>query len=263
MIDFHNHILPDVDDGAKTIEESILMLRYAEEQGITEVVNTTHFQHPKMHGKNTNFNYISSIRDDLVNKMIQENINIEIHLGAEVFFNFNLLDILKNELVTFCNGKYMLVEFQTHQFPKDFDKHIFSLLMSGVVPIIAHPERYRPIQKDIGIIEKLIKSGCLIQIDAGSILGHFGEKSKDVSERMLDRDMVHIMGSDSHGVGKRNFCLAQAVKIIRDMIGEKVDSLIYDNPKKVIKGEIIKIPKISPPSKNKNILSKIINKLIN
>ena len=61
MIDFHNHILPDVDDGAKTIEESISMLRYAEEQGITEVVNTTHFQHPKMHGKNTNFDYISSI----------------------------------------------------------------------------------------------------------------------------------------------------------------------------------------------------------
>ena len=207
MIDFHNHILPGVDDGAKTMEESIEMLRYAEEQGITDVVNTVHFQHPKMEGKNTDFDYISSVRDELVDKMSEENIDIKIHLGAEVFFNFNLLDILDNQLNTFCNGKYMLIEFNTHQFPKDFDKHLYDLAISGVTPIIAHPERYKPVQNDIDIIEKLINSGCVIQIDAGSILGHFGKNCKTAAEIMLKRNMVHVIGSDSHGTRKRNFCL--------------------------------------------------------
>ena len=112
-----------------------------------------------------------------------------------------------DHLSTFKHGKYMLIEFQTHQFPKDFDQHLYDLKMSGVTPIIAHPERYKPVQNDIEIIEKLINSGCLIQIDAGSILGHFGKNCKVSAEIMLKRNMVHILGSDSHGTGIRNFCL--------------------------------------------------------
>ena len=128
MIDFHNHILPGVDDGAKTIEESIQMLSFAEQQGITDVVNTVHFQHPKMEGKSTDYNFILNKKNKLQEELTKENININIHLGAEVFFNFNLLDIIDNPLVTFLNQKYMLIEFQTHQFPDKFDEHLYKLV---------------------------------------------------------------------------------------------------------------------------------------
>ena len=80
MIDFHNHILPAVDDGAKTVAESIQMLLCAKEQGVTDVVNTVHFQHPKMEGKNTDYDYITLIKKQLDVELEKHGININIHL---------------------------------------------------------------------------------------------------------------------------------------------------------------------------------------
>ena len=242
MIDFHNHILPGVDDGAKTMDESIEMLKCAQQQGITDVVNTVHFQHPKLENKNTDFNYISSIKDKLLHEMHKQGININIHLGAEVFFNFNLLEIVNNDLTTFCNNKYMLVEFQTHQFPIGYDKHLFDLAMSGITPIIAHPERYKPIQNNIEIINNLIKSGCIIQIDAGSVLGHFGPNCMKACKEMLRRKMVHVIGSDSHNARKRNFCLIDAVNEINKFIDYSILDLVNKNPGSIINGKPIKVP---------------------
>ena len=124
MIDFHNHILPGVDDGARTMEESLSMLGYAQEMGITDVVNTIHLQHPRMDGKNVDYNYVCSVKDELKIEMNKKNININIHLGAEVFFDFNLLELSKNKLANFGNGKYMLIEFQSNFFPPYFDNHL-------------------------------------------------------------------------------------------------------------------------------------------
>ncbi|MBI96373.1 hypothetical protein CL656_04440, partial [bacterium] len=187
------------------------------------------------------------------------NININIHLGAEVFFNFNLLDIIDNPLTTFGNGKYMLIEFQTFMMPKGYEKHLYDLKISGVTPIIAHPERYRPIQNNIEIIEKLINSGCLIQIDAGSILGHFGKKCKTLAEIMLKKNMVHIIGSDSHGIGKRNFCLKDSVKQAQKIIDYDITPLILDNPRNLIDGKAIEIPEIIKFKKT-GFLSRLIGK---
>ena len=91
MIDFHNHVLPNVDDGPKTIEESIEMLKLASNQGITDVVNTVHFQHPKMENKNVDYNYLLEKVENLKLKLKQENININLHLSAEVFYLPNLV----------------------------------------------------------------------------------------------------------------------------------------------------------------------------
>ena len=260
MIDFHNHILPGVDDGAKTMQESIEMLKYAQSQGITDVVNTVHFQHPKMQDKNTDFKYISSVKNDLIQELDKNQIKINIHLGAEVFFNFNLLEILDNPLVTFCNGKYMLIEFQTHQFPKGFDSHLYDLAISGVTPIIAHPERYKSVQNDINIIEKLINSGCLVQIDAGSLIGHFGPKCKLSAEIMLKRQMVHIIGSDSHGLGRRNFCLKESILLAQKIVKYDILNLVLNNAGNVIRGKSCDIPEVISINKT-SFFSKFLRKL--
>ena len=259
MIDFHNHILPGVDDGAKTIEESIEMIRCAEHQGITDIVSTVHYQHPKMEGKNTSYDFILSVKDRLVEEIYTQNINMNIHLGAEVFFNFNLLDIIDNPIVTFLNHKYMLVEFQIHQFPKNFDEHLYNLAISGIKPIIAHPERYKPVQDDIAIIEKLINSGCMVQVDAGSILGHFGNKCKLAAKELLIRNMVHIIGSDAHGLGKRNFCLKEAVTEIEKFIEYDVTPLVLDNPRKIINGDFFEIPNFDYKKSKNTIFTFISN----
>ena len=205
MIDFHNHILPNVDDGSKSIEMSLNMLKTAQEYGTTDVINTVHFQHPKMEFIDTSYDFIVSETEKLQSSLYKNDINIKIHTGSEVFFNYNLMDILDNPITTIGNGKYMLIEFQTYQFPKDYDQVLYDLAIHGVTPIIAHPERYREIQNEIDIIKKLIDSGCLIQLDAGSVLGHFGEKCMEISFEMLKRSMVHFIGSDAHNDKKRSF----------------------------------------------------------
>ena len=85
----------------------------------------------------------------------------------------------------------MLIEFQTFILPEGYQEHLYDLKMSGVTPIIAHPERYKAIQNDVGIIEKLINAGCIIQIDGGSLLNHFGKICKGTAENLLKRNMVH------------------------------------------------------------------------
>ena len=149
MIDFHNHIIPNLDDGSKSIEMSLNMLKEAEAQGITDIVNTVHYQHPKMESKNTSFQFIIDEINKMQNIAIENNINIKIHPASEVFFKFNLTEILDNPITTFGNGKYMLIEFQRLSFPKGYEDEIFNLQLKGITPIIAHPERYRGIQKDI------------------------------------------------------------------------------------------------------------------
>lgn len=265
MIDLHNHILPGCDDGSKSFDMSIEMLQEAQRQGITCVVNTVHFQHPKLYEKNTDFDYICSVRDELQQKIIENDIDISIHLGAEVFFNFNLLDILNNKLTTFCNMKYMLIEFQTFQFPVGFEKHLYELAISGITPIIAHPERYKSVQNNFHIIEKLINSGCLMQLDAGSIIGHFGENCRLTAKKMILSNMFHIMGSDAHNNRKRNFCLSEALENVYKLIGNDSEILVNDNPQKVIEGKKIEVSELKIEKEKKislyeRVKKKIINK---
>ena len=237
MIDFHNHILPDLDDGASNMDETLKMLKTASDQGITDIICTVHYQHPKLNGKTINYDIVIDKINE-VNKAM-DGINLKLHPGSEVFFLPNLVEIKSDPITVFGNGKYMLIEFQVFQFPKDFELSLYDLILSGTTPIIAHPERYRPIQNNIFIIEKLINLGCLIQIDAGSLIGHFGKKCKLISKMMLERNMVHFIGSDSHNSKKRNFCLKEAMDLCEKIKGHSLRELVYDNPKKVIIGEKI------------------------
>lgn len=261
MIDFHNHILPEIDDGSKSLEMSINMLREAERQGITDVINTVHFQHPKMDGEDISFDRISQEIEKLQKTLDEEGINIKIHIGSEVFFLPNLIELKRNPICTMGNKKFMLIEFYPFHLPPNFDEYFYQLKLSGTTPIIAHPERNRMIQKDIDILVKLIHSGCLIQLDAGSLLGYFGPTCQKVAKLLLQRDMVHFLGSDAHNNKKRNFCLAPAVDIARNIMGERVDILVNDNPKKVIFGKDIIPFEIHESHTSSNIIIRLLNRI--
>ena len=146
MIDIHNHILPNVDDGSKSINMSINMLKHAFEQGVTEVVNTTHFQHPLFIDIDHSVERIEVIKTELQKKLYENHIFIKIHLGYEVYYYDNLLKIIDQPLVTMGNGKYILIEFTPNNIPPSQKQTLFNLKMSGVTPIIAHPERYKDFQ---------------------------------------------------------------------------------------------------------------------
>ena len=260
MIDFHNHILPAIDDGAKSIEMSIEMLRSAQKQGIKQVVNTVHFQHPKMEDKNITFDIIKEETEILQKRLNKEKIDIKLHFGSEVFFLPNLLDIKNNPLATFGNGKYMLIEFSMIDIPDIQREHLYQLKLSGVTPIIAHPERYIPVQNNISMVTDWLEAGCLIQVDAGSILGKLGKKSKDSAEQILKNGWCQIVGSDSHDNKNRNFCLSEAYDLVTNWVGSDGKVMFNDNPKKIIDGSQIHVDFEYDFKDKKSFLRKIIEK---
>jgi len=262
MIDFHNHILPNLDDGSISLEMSLSMLECASKQGITDVVNTVHFQHPKVDGLDISYGRIKQKTEDLQSELNKKSINIKIHIGAEVFYLQNLLEISNNPLVTMGNGKYMLIEFHPYQLPKNHKKTFFDLKMAGITPIIAHPERYKEIQKDINKVLEWLNAGCLIQVDAGSVLGTLGNAAKEVAEKIIKNHWCQILGSDAHDNKKRNFILKDAVIIAENWIGENARSLVYENPRSIINGDSIDLDSIVfGNEKNTSIWKKIVSKM--
>jgi len=241
MIDFHNHVLPNIDDGSISMEMSLSMLENAANQGITDVVNTVHYQHPKVDKVDTSFERIIREIEKLQSALDGDSIPIKLHIGSEVFYLPNLLSIIDDPITTIGNGRYMLVEFLPNHIPETHKQVFFDLKMSGVTPIIAHPERYKPIQKDIGLVYNWLNAGCFIQIDAGSILGLFGRESKNAAELIVKNSWCQIMGSDAHNNRNRNFILNDAYNIVQDWVGDDANYLVYDNPKAILEGEDIRI----------------------
>ena len=254
MIDFHNHVLANVDDGPKSLDESIDMLKTAAKQGITDIINTVHFQHPKMQNKNVEYEYLKSKVSELQLILDREKIKIIIHLSAEVFYLPNLLEISTNPLTTIGSGKYMLIEFKTNIFPTDFENQFYELQSNGITPIIAHPERYKFIQKEVNILKIWIERDYVIQIDAGSILGQFGKNIQKVALEMIKNGFIHLIGSDAHNNKNRNFCIKEAYEQL-DKYDKKVVEKLKNNTINILKGR--KIEKIDIENKRINMTSKL------
>ena len=261
MIDFHNHILPAIDDGASSINMSLYMLKCAEKQGITDVVNTVHYKHPKMNGKEINFELIKKHTEELQTILDEKNIKIKLHIGAETFFHENLLELKNDKLATFSNGKYLLIEFLTNLLPENQKEVLFELKVNGVTPIIAHPERYKAVQQNINIVADWLESGCLIQIDAGSPIGLMGKKAKLASEIILINKWCQIVGSDAHDNKNRNFCIKDSVNYIGSLIGDEVTKLVNDYPRSVILGEDIEVSVNYEDLYKKNLFQSIKEKM--
>ncbi|MBI87342.1 MAG: hypothetical protein CMG63_04595 [Candidatus Marinimicrobia bacterium] len=236
MIDFHNHILPNTDDGSTSLEMSIDMLNNAANQGITDVVNTVHYKHPKVEGHGISFNIINNRINKLQAEVNRKGIPIRLHLGSEVYYSADVLNLIDDPLATMGNYKYMLIEFHPQIIPNNHREILFELKMRGVTPIIAHPERYKKVQDDINVVHSWLDAGCLIQVDGGSIMGYLGHKAKVASEIIIKQNWCQVLGSDAHNNKNRNFLLKESLKVVESFIGDKSKMLVNENPKAIING---------------------------
>ena len=238
MIDIHNHILPNVDDGSKSMDMSMKMLKHAYYQGVKEVVSTIHFQHPLFTHINHSLVRFQKIKNSVQQKLKEEDIRIKIHLGYEVYYYDNLLKIINEPLVTMGSGKYILIEFSPNNIPQSQKQILFDLKMSGVTPIIAHPERYKSVQENLGAVYDWINAGCLIQIDCGSLLGEMGKKAKETSLAIINEECCHVLASDAHNDTNRNFCMKDSYDLVKITVSKKyADKLTWDHPYSIINGE--------------------------
>ena len=232
MIDLHTHILPGVDDGAVDLEVSLSMGRYGAEGGLNVVAATPHFyQIP-------DWNLVKKKVAELQQEFDQAEIPLKLVPGAELMIDLDLLELDTMEIPTYGDGgKFCLIELPLQQIPMYTEEVIFNLQTRGITPIIAHPERYAAVVEAPNLALEWIRQGCLIQMNAGSILGRFGSKILETAEIMLTHQMVHLVGSDAHGFERRRLNLPEARDALKNIVGSTVARhLTETNPDLILKG---------------------------
>lgn len=214
MIDIHSHVLPGIDDGAKTIEKTLEMLKIAEKNGIKKIVATPHFYRGYYEN---NYENICKIVQEVNIKSKKIEIDVEIFPGQEVFLDNHTVELFKEGIIKGINGtKYMLIELPMETMPKNALDVIYELRIQGVIPIIAHPERYKYIIEKPSLINEFIDEKCLFQINSGSIEGIFGSKVKKTAETLVSHGNCEFIASDAHSTNVRCPKLKGALEIVNN-----------------------------------------------
>lgn len=237
MIDVHSHILPGVDDGSDSIDTSLKMLAMARESGVDAIIATPHFD-PNGGYPNYASRGLYDLRHELETAAERAGIDISIRLGMEIMAEKELPQLLESGRVwTLCGTRYFLVEFRFDEDPA-FCREILSDCRSrGYKPIIAHPERYRFIQRDPQIAYEWCRSGYGLQLNKGSLLGRFGEKTKLTAMRIIDHGIAACVASDAHGARRRTAHMSHVRDMLLSEVGEEYTNLLLErNPARIMAG---------------------------
>ena len=240
MIEMHCHLLWNIDDGVKSIEESIQTIKNLVNIGYKKVIITPHY----INGTSYNVNNMDKYKLflELLKKVKEENIDIELYLGNEIFIDEYILDDLKNgKCCTMNSTRYVLVEISRNDIINNLDNILFKLINRGIIPIMAHPERYLTVKRDKSILNDWINSGVLLQVNFESISGKYGHDSKKLFEYILKNDLASFIGGDIHGPESMFFkdYEKNKKKIIKIVGEDKFNELINVNPLKLINNEKI------------------------
>lgn len=253
MIDIHSHLVPGVDDGSQSIEESLALLKQAEEDGITELITTPHFM------KNGEFRVKAP---DLVKRFNELKRayqgSIKLHLGNELYIHPDLPELLeKGEILTLAESNYILVEFPFGNYKDEYDEILYELSLRYRI-IIAHPERYQYVQEDLNFCLRWLKEGYLLQSNQNSL---FKKETKKILFSMIEHEFISFIASDAHN--EYRFCdLSKARKIIIETFAEGTACNLTDkNPRKILRNEVI-LPFQGEgiQKKKSSLLKKIIGK---
>jgi protein-tyrosine phosphatase len=233
LIDIHSHILPDVDDGAKEIEDSLRMAEMAYRSGVRVIIATTH----KLPGAyDATKKELDKKLKEIKDLMIERGIGVQVLGGRECYLGPELLDYLEGEKrseIVINGTSYILVEFPFQQIPRYADDLLSKLQFNGLTPIIAHPERYNEVARDPNLLEEHIGKGRLFQVNAGSLLGRYGRKVERVAEVLVTHRFAHFVASDMHS--PRSAMLGWAAEKLERLVGEREAlKLLHDNPLSVI-----------------------------
>lgn len=236
MIDIHSHIIPNVDDGARSVEETFNILKEAQEAGFTDVILTSHFL---LNYYETNAQELIFWKEKLQEVLKKQGTKINLHSGMEIYITNQMEELLESKkILTLANSRYMLIELPLATNVKYFDYVVYYLEAKGIKPIIAHPERYKCVQKDPDIVEEYIEKGCLIQCNYGSIVNLYGREAEKTIKTLLKKNQVHFLGSDVHRENGTYLIILDAIKKIRKIIGEnKINEITTINPKKILQNE--------------------------
>ena len=247
MIDLHAHILPQLDDGAESLEESIEMCRISHKDGVRTIVATPHI----LEGIYPNHRRTILAKVQELNEAIRKCINaFRILPGADVHFSSDMLRLCEDGGIVTVNdkGQYLMVEFDYQGIPYHAEDVLFRLMTKGIIPIITHPERNFEIGQRPQRYGEMIRMGCLGQVTAMSLTGGFGSGVKQTAEKLLKSRLIHIIASDAHSVNGRPPILSPAVREAEKIVGkEEAQRMVTEYPQAILEGKKPQVPEPLSP----------------
>jgi protein-tyrosine phosphatase len=243
VIDLHCHLLPGIDDGAQTLADGLAMAQAAADDDTIYAVMTPHII------PGTYENRRSTIEQAFkAFKMALRKARIPLHIGmaAEVRLSPEILTLLEENELPFLGEidgfKIILLEFPHTNIPLGADKLIDRLLQRKIRPLIAHPERNQDVMRDLSKIEPFVRMGCLLQLTAGALLGHFGQAPLMRARELLELDVLKILASDAHNLSGRRPGLRNGMEAAAKVVGEQAaHDLVYKNPRTILHGSVVAV----------------------
>jgi len=237
MIDIHSHIMPDIDDGARSMEEAVEMAEIAAADGIEQMVSTPHMFNGISHNPDPSeiFERVAMLQKAIGDRLI-------VLPGNEVHISHEIAEQARNDRVVRINNRnYLLVEFPQLTVPIGADELFYKLQLQSICPILVHPERNAQIQSRPAIVGGFVERGVLVQVTAMSVTGEFGTNAKNTAATLLRHNCVHFLATDAHRASRRPPILSKGRDAAARLVGEATARcLVYDNPLAVVNGDQVR-----------------------
>jgi protein-tyrosine phosphatase len=232
MIDIHCHLLPGLDDGPSSLEESLVMVRRAFEQGVTDIVATPHH----LNGRYVNPAPVVREAVDALNWLLdREKVPVRVHAGQEVHVTSKLIEELEvGRLLPLGDTNYMLLELPFIIKESYLLELFHELRIREFTPIIAHPERHSELNRNTDLLSKLVEKGAVLQVTTHSLRGRFGAFVSRSAIRMCREGFVHLLSSDAHDSRVRGCDLKSAYEFVSREIGDKFAEIYKNNAERVL-----------------------------
>ncbi len=236
FIDIHAHLIPGLDDGPQSWDESLAMARMAVDDGLDTIIVTPH----QLGAFRNHADTIRQRTDLLRQKLKEAGVRLRVFPGGDVRIEPDLVPRLESgEVMTLADGAYVLLELP-HELYFPLEPVIQQLYQAGYRAVLSHPERNQGILADPSILGGLVNAGCVMQVTAGSLLGAFGTQSQRLSEMMVRRGLCHVVATDAHGIKRRRPLLSRAHQAVTAMTNKATaETLFCRHPEQILASQEI------------------------
>lgn len=235
FVDLHSHVLPSLDDGAQALAESIELCQLLRQMGFDIVCATPH---QKVGAFTPSAERISSAHQAVVKGLAERSIPIELRLGAENFWDELFLERIRTRAQpAYTGGRAFLFEIHPRMAPPRLEETLFQIRLSGLLPVMAHPERYAPLRDDRDRLQAVSRTAALV-VDLAALEGAHGALEQKASHRLLEQRLAHAVTTDVHSAADLQ-AAGVGMNLIRKRYGEaELIRLLDENPRRILAGEL-------------------------
>jgi len=232
VIDLHTHILPGIDDGARTLDDALDMARAFVADGVTAIAATPHVRDDYPTSADMMLRAVDALRLALD----EEGIPLTVHPGAEIAVDWiaRLDETELRRLTLAGSGLYILVETPYYGWPVELVERLLGLRVAGFIPVLAHPERNGEVQGNPSLLAPLVHGGTLVQVTTASLDGRLGARSRETAHRLVTNRLAHVVASDAHTPDVRAAGMRTAVDALQNEA--LAEWLVEDVPRALVAG---------------------------